>query len=397
MTLKKRLTPAVVNALKPEPAQYRLYDTDQPKLFVRVSPGGAKAFMVTWARNKAVKIGVVGEMTITQARQTAARYLTEAAEHGEPLAVRRRAKGDSLRDFILKVYWPWHESQYRDTKQSLNRLVKRLGDLADKPMNQITHRDVERCRSDWLADKLAPTTVNRLIATLKGVFSRAQEWGELPENPIKKVKAMKVDDRARVRYLSPEEHARLMTALEAREAELRSGRESGNEWRKHRNRELLEPLGYYADHLRPMVVLSLNTGLRRGELFNLKWSDVDLKQKVLTVRGEGAKSLKTRHIPLNEKALTVLEHWPKTGPFVFTSASGEKFDNVKKAWTAILEKAEIKSFRWHDLRHTFASNLVQRGVPLNTVRELLGHADLSMTLRYSHLAPSNLQQAVSML
>lgn len=80
--------------------------------------------------------------------------------------------------------------------------------------------------------------------------------------------------------------------------------------------------------------------------------------------------------------------------YVFPSKNGEPFDNVKKAWIAILKNADIKNFRWHDLRHHFASRLVMVGVDLNTVRELLGHSDMSMTLRYAHLATEHKAYAV---
>ena len=102
-----------------------------------------------------------------------------------------------------------------------------------------------------------------------------------------------------------------------------------------------------------------------------------------------AKSSKTRHIPLNAAALSALKGWhgqQTASPLVFPGRNGVPFDNVRSSWEEVLKAAEITRFRWHDLRHTFASRLVLKGVDLNTVRELLGHSDYQMTLRYAHLA-----------
>jgi integrase len=150
-----------------------------------------------------------------------------------------------------------------------------------------------------------------------------------------------------------------------------------------------------------MVLLAMNTGLRRGELFNLTWANVNLRKNQLTVAGEGAKSGKTRHIPLNKEALAVLTRWQQstkaTQGLVFPSENGQPFESIKKGWHALLNKAGIEGFRFHDLRHHFASKLVMAGVDLNTVRELLGHSDYAMTLRYAHLAPEHKQDAVERL
>lgn len=150
-----------------------------------------------------------------------------------------------------------------------------------------------------------------------------------------------------------------------------------------------------------MVLLSINTGLRQGELFNLRWeTDINLERAILTVNGKTAKSKKTRHIPLNREALSALREWRNQTPtneFVFSSKDGKRFNNVRKSWDSLLTKANINNFRWHDLRHHFASKLAMVGVDLNTIRELLGHSDLTMTLRYAHLAPEHKAAAVAKL
>jgi integrase len=112
-------------------------------------------------------------------------------------------------------------------------------------------------------------------------------------------------------------------------------------------------------------------------------------------------SLRYRHIPLNTEALSTLREWKaqsdESAELVFVGKNGGSFDNIKKSWWAVLASAKINDFRWHDLRHHFASMLVMGGVDLNTVRELLGHADIKMTLRYAHLAPQVKADAVAKL
>ena len=138
------------------------------------------------------------------------------------------------------------------------------------------------------------------------------------------------------------------------------------------------------------MLLSINTGLRRGEALKLRWRSVDFHRRLLTVEGPDSKSRQTRHVPLNDEAMSVLHEWQEQSgnrARVFDMRTG-----FRTAWEKLL-----KRFRWHDLRHHFASRLVQRGVPLNTVRDLLGHSTVQMSLRYAHLAPDQRREAVAKL
>ncbi|MEQ9446713.1 MAG: site-specific integrase, partial [Rhodospirillaceae bacterium] len=150
--------------------------------------------------------------------------------------------------------------------------------------------------------------------------------------------------------------------------------------------------------LKPLVILALHTGARKGELYDLMWRSVDLQRRMLTVVGYYAKNGKTRHIPLNREAYEALSAWKAQSDDlsgrVFPSGDGRRMNHTRRSWKRILEYAEISKFIWHDMRHTFASWLVMAGVELNTVRELLGHSDYTMTLRYAHLAPEFKAEAV---
>jgi integrase len=235
----------------------------------------------------------------------------------------------------------------------------------------------------------------RDIFTLSSVLRRAVRLGKLADNPVRWVDKPRIDRRPKIRFLDPPEEARLRAALNARDAEMSQARGSANAWRQERQRELLPSLPHFGDHLTPAVLLSMNTGLRRGELLALRWDCIDFNRRILTVEGGTAKNRQTRHVALNDEAMGALNRWREQtngGRRVFEISTG-----FKTAWPKLLKRADITKFRWHDLRHHFASRLVQLGVPLNTVRDLLGHSSVAMSLRYAHLAPDQRREAVAKL
>jgi integrase len=139
-------------------------------------------------------------------------------------------------------------------------------------------------------------------------------------------------------------------------------------------------------------------------MLSLEWRDVNFADRTVMVRAATSKNEKQYYVPLSDLALETLSRWhnqsKRTDPnsLVFPSPkTGKKMDNCNTAWDNLLKQADIENFRWHDMRHDFASQLVMAGVDLNTVRELMGHAALKMTLRYAHVAPENKLQAVKVL
>lgn len=384
---------------------YRLRHTSPPGLLLRVTATGSKTWAVTWARGQEHVIGKYPVMTLAAAEVAARAKLAEIDQHGAPLAViESKAPSATLTfgDFITEHYTPWALANHKAGQATLDAIAACFGDMYATPLRDLVAFDIERFKSRRLKAGRKPATVNRDLDRIRGALSRAVDWNLLETHPLRSVKRAKGVDNSRVRYLSPDEEQRLRAALDARDAARRQQRASGNTWsieRGRKRRSTWSPTDY-TDHLAPMVLVALNTGLRRGELFGLDWSSVNLPAKRLTVTAGTAKSRVARHVPLNIEALDVLTRWQSRSSgvgLVFPSRHGGRFDNINKGWAGLVADADLTDFRFHDLRHTFASKLVMRGVDLNTVRELLGHSDLAMTLRYAHLAPEHKAAAVELL
>lgn len=403
--MRAKLSPRVADTAKPAGAPYEIHDTDLKGLLLRVQPSGTKSYVVTWGRGKRRTLGKHPVMTVARARTAALAALAEASQHGAPLVVLEAAKPKplTLATYLQEHYGPWAKAHQKAGQATLDAIEACFGELMDKPLTELCAFDMERFKARRLKAGRKPSTVNRDLSRIRGALSRAVDWGMLPEHPMRTVKPAKGADDSRVRYLSQDEERRLRTALQEREEQRRRSRDSGNAWAQERSRPLraLWPQDGYTDYLAPMVLLAINTGMRRGELLGLRWAEVNLDRKLLTVAAANAKSRRARHIPLNSEATSTLMRWrgagARAGDLVFPSPAGGRMGNINSSWEALCEAADLADFRFHDLRHTFASHLVMAGVDLNTARELLGHSDICMTLRYAHLAPNKLAEAVSKL
>jgi integrase len=361
-------------------------------------------YVCQYKRGHRINLGRVGLITPAQARDKAMVILGDAAKGIDPASDKKKDTTDiTLRAFLDDHYTPWvieHRKAGQRTLAHIRRCF--MEPLGDKPLTFITPALIDQWRTQRLKNGKSTETVNRDIATFKAALSKAALWGLIDKHPLEKLKLLKSDRSIKVRYLSATEEANLRKAAIERESKLKEERTSANKWREGRNYDPYPDLDRheFVDHLRPMILLSINTGLRRGEVFSLKWENVNFERATITIEGMFAKSGKTRHIPLNSEALQVLKSWnsqSSDSDLVFAGKNGKPFDNAKKSWTNLLKKAKITNFRWHDMRHHFASRLVMVGVDLNTVRELLGHSDMSMTLRYAHLAPEHKANAVEKL
>jgi integrase len=408
--MRRLITSELVRKLPAGPLD--IWDTKLAAFVIRVRSNGRASYLVSLARGVWHTIGAVDVLTPHEAREQARGLLGDVAKDRsngrDPIAERKRRRAAArptllFKTFLADHYKPWKLERHKRGAETAQRLKTVFADFADVNLSELTAWRFEKWRTERLKGKRGrkpkPDTVNSHLTMLKAALQRAVDWKLLPVHPLVEVKAIKTDKVGRVRYLTPQEDVRLRAALAARDATRQARREQANRWRQAR--------GYASyptqapDPLTTVVLLALNTGMRKSEILQLRGADVDLGRAQLTVRGEGAKTAQTRYLPLNAEALDTLRAWPvSTDPtdYVFPGRTeGERLLDVKTAWAPVVKAAKLVNFTFHDLRHDFASKLVMKGVDLNTVRELLGHEDIKMTLRYAHLAPAHKAAAVATL
>jgi integrase len=253
-------------------------------------------------------------------------------------------------------------STLRGEASVTKHLLKAFG---NKNLQEITGRDIENYMLT-LSKSVKPATVNRHIALMRHMLRKATEWGYIKDNPARMVKQFK-EPPGRTRWLTDSERERLLYECRLSKSEL----------------------------LYQIVFTALNTGMRKGELENLTWEDVDFKERVITIRT--SKNNETRHIPINKALLAVLHNLYNRMPhahYVFSKPDGKVYGNWKRAFDTACKKARVKDFRFHDLRHTFGSYLGMKGYNAFTIMKLMGHKTLAMSARYTHISDRHLRAAV---
>lgn len=270
-----------------------------------------------------------------------------------------KVRFDTFADEYLSIHSKHKKSYYTDEK--IAELLKKY--FGTKFLHEITTLDVERFKTARIKE-VSAATVNRALAVLKSMFNRAIAWGRTKDNPCKAVKMFK-ENNQRLRFLEKEEIKTLISKC--------------------------------SDHLRPIVIVALNTGMRKSEILGLKWHHIDIERNIIHLLD--TKNGEKREVPMNDIVKKTIVSVPKNpdSAYIFCTKKGEPYGDVRKSFFTALKDSDIIGFHFHDLRHTFASQLVMAGVDLNTVRELLGHKSLEMTLRYSHLSPDHKKRAVDVL
>jgi integrase len=410
--MKAKITATLIKTLTTTGKRYRIWDTQIQGFNLRVSANGRKVYVLTYRLNGKLSeysLGVHGNVTPEQARTLAKKLSGQVAsnidikqQRLERIQASKKGKNATLTVFIDEKYEEWAKIHHKGCQETLRCLRNDFEYFSSYKLDDISKWEMQQWITRMLKRGLTKTTINRRVSCLKGALTKACEWGIIDSSPLRGMSNLKIDNAANIRYLSFGEESRLREALLERQEEQRRARDNHLKWREKRSKMPPYPLNaQFTDHLMPITILALNTGMRRGEIFNLNWNDIDFYKRILTIKGETSKGGKTRHIPLSKEAQDTLIKWQdstKQEGLVFKSPqTGHKIDNISTAWQNLLKRANIKNFRFHDLRHHFASKLVMNGVDLNTVRELLGHSDLTTTLRYAHLAPEHKAKAIAVL
>lgn len=232
-------------------------------------------------------------------------------------------------------------------------------------LSEINKELIARYKAERKKEGVSNAGINRNLACLKSIFNRAIDWGKFSgENPMRRVSMLK-EPAGRTRYLERADIKLLIDCCE--------------------------------DAFLPYLVVAFNTGLRLSEQLSLKWEDIDFKNEIISVYL--TKSGKKRVLPMNEDLKDILRNIPKQpeSPYIFRDKNEKSNVSVRGAFKRAKNKAKIKNFHWHDIRHTTASHLAMSGVDLYTIKDLLGHSTLKMTERYAHLSKTHKENAIANL
>ena len=321
-------------------------------------------------RAKEIKLGRYGDVTVDQARKRAEQLKAEVSLGGDPNAERaRRLSIPTFAAFVKDRYLPYaldHLKWYPSVESACRlRLVPALG---SKALDEIGQADVIALISNLHASKLSGATVNRSLAILRRIFNLARKWQVYEgSNPTQHIPMAR--EQHRTKFLSVKELKALFRALDKEEDRSAAG----------------------------CIALLVFTGARRGEALNARWSDIDLEKRIWTV--PLSKNGHPRHIPLSNEALRVLAGMTRLpgNPFVFPGkGDGRPLEGLRGPWARVKKAAGLDDgVRLHDLRHTFASVLVNHGRSLYEVGQILGHRQLSTTTRYAHLQQESLLDAAN--
>lgn len=319
------------------------------------------------------RLGSLRELDPPEARARAYTLYKLVLAGGDPREATASVRGaPRLDEFVTTRYLPharWKKRSWDADRRMLRLHV--LPRFGARRMDAVRQADIIAWQMDMRGKGLAPGTCNRVASLLKFVFSCAVRWGVLAadQNPCRGVEAF-ADNGGRERYLS---------AAEAR--------------------ALLAEIALYPARPSALAIkLLLFTGARKSEILSARWEYVDWERRLLTV--PLSKSGKARHIPLSDEALLILRDLPRRRgvPWLFYNPRTERpLRSVFHTWNAIRSRLGLTDVRLHDLRHSFASYLVNSGCSLYEVQKILGHYDPRVTMRYAHLAPESLIRAANLV
>jgi integrase len=365
------LTDPIIKRLAPPTHGARIfYDSEVPGFGVRVTAKGSKSYVLNYrtrtGRERRYTIGGIEARGVVLARDRARQLRRGIEDGGDPMGDLHESRSAPTVNELCDRFMAEHSSRKRSGYGD-SRLIEQWvrPEIGKFKVAEVDCADVERLHRK--ISGRTPIRANRTIALLSTMFSDAIRWSMRADNPCRGVK--RNPENARSRYLTENELARLMAALNA----------------------------YPHKGAAAAIKLLIMTGSRRREVLRAEWSQLDLRRKEWVKPGEITKSKKTHRVPLSAPVLALLNEMREsaTSKWLFPgNVEGQPLQTILRPWLHVRKAAGLEGLRLHDLRHSFASALASRGASLQLIGELLGHRAIATTQRYAHLSDDALQQAV---
>lgn len=353
-----------------------LCDADLPGLYIEVrltAPGQGTYYLRykdTTGKTCHKRIGSTADMTLADARKQAKVIKGEIASGIDPKGEAKKVMltyDDFFTNHYLPYVTPRKRSWKRDEELYRLRIKKAFG---DKKLDAIARQEIQTFHTALLAEGLSPASADHHVKLLRQSLNLAIEWDMLDKNPAAKVPLFNVDNKVE-HYLDDEQLQRLLAVL----------------------RDPNSPRSVCQ-----IALFLLSTGARLNEALTATWSQIDKATRVWRIPATVSKSRKIRVVPLNDSALEVLAELDTEGQFehLFVNRqTGKPYTTIMKVWSRLRLKAGLPFLRIHDLRHMYASFLVNSGRTLYEVQACLGHSDPKVTMRYSHLSSKSMQEAAN--
>lgn len=318
------------------------------------------------------RIGSTSDINLADARKQAKMLKGEIAAGLDPKADEKAKKvmltyGDFFIDHYLPYVTPRKRSWKRDEELYRLRIQKVFGDVK---LDAITRQQIQTFHTALLAEGLAPASADHHVKLIRQSLNLAIEWDMLDKNPAAKVPLFNVDNKVE-HYLNDDQLTSLLTVL----------------------RDPKSPRSVCQ-----IALYLLSTGARLNEALSAIWTQIDKKNRIWRIPASVSKSGKVRVVPLNDSALEVLAELDTEGKFehLFVNhQTGKPYTTIMKVWSRLRARAGLPFLRIHDLRHMYASFLVNSGRTLYEVQACLGHSDPKVTMRYSHLSSKSMQDAAN--
>jgi integrase len=352
------------------------FDTQISGFLLEVRSTGNSTYYLRYKNKsgqlKQIRIGTPQTISVDDARNMARTLKSQSVVGFDPHQTQNRLKAiPTFKDFVQSKYIPYIKTYKRSWEYDQTMIDQRLMRLwGTKKMNEISKQNLIDVQNRLCGGGLKPGTVNRIMAVAKYIFALAERWETIDKSPARNISKLE-DNNAKERFLSTEEMQRLLDAL------------------KQCNSTVVPDI----------VELLMLTGARRNEVAELEWKEINLDRAVWTLPAERNKAKKQKVVPLSDRAVEVLKRRKDNGSeYVFPNPkTGKPLQHFFNTWDRIRKIAGIPDVRLHDLRHSFASFLVNNGRSLYEVQRLLGHSQIQTTQRYAHLANDTLSEATKIM